>query len=159
MAPEVFYSVCYGITNPAKEIQAMYTFTPAVLHDHCRHRVKGQDYPAVVPEDGKSVLGVFATGLTDANVAKLDEFEGSEYEKLTRKVSLVGAEGKAGEIRNAPVYIYLNHNQMEREEWDFEHFRSSKMHAWTRNEWSFQECKLTLPITVGLVLTLITHRP
>lgn len=142
MAPEIFYSVCYGTKTPPEAIRKLHTFTPAILHDHCRHRVKSADYPAVVPEKGHSVKGIYATGLTDANLDKLDYFEGSEYERVTAQVELQhSSNGKEAvpAFKDASVYIFLRLEQLEQREWDFEEFRRDKMALWTRGGWAFDE--------------------
>lgn len=140
MAPEVFYSVCYGTTNPPDVIKSLHTFTPAILHGYCRHRVRFADYPGVIAEEGQSVRGIYATGLTDANMHKLDHFEGSEYELVKATVKLLGkADGKeeaveTGEEREAGVYVFKYPDDLERAEWDFEYFRRQKMRTWIRDE-------------------------
>lgn len=142
MAPEVFFSVCYGQSNPPKVIQDLHTFTPAILHDHCRHRVKFADYPAVVPEKGHSVRGIRVTGLTDANVDKLDFFEGSEYQRRKTEVKLLKKEGdKEVEDGTEPawVYIFIQPDLLEKVEWDFEEFRRDKMNSWTRGDWRLEQ--------------------
>lgn len=136
MAPEVFFSVCYGDANPPEVIKNLHTFSPAVLHGHCRHRVKMADYPAVVAEEGHSVRGVYATGLTDANMVKLDYFEGSEYERKKVKVRLLeGESASEGEEKDVVAYIFLFPERLERGEWDFEQFRKDKMAYWARGDW------------------------
>lgn len=140
MAPEVFYSVCYGIKNPANAIKEMHTFTPAILKDYCRHRVEDADYPAVVPEKGHAVRGIYATGITDANLFKLDWFEGSEYDREDVEVELLKPDqDKEGvtDTKKAVVYIFNNPERLEKREWDFEEFRKEKMKAWTRGSWAF----------------------
>uniref|UniRef100_A0A8H7K8C2 Putative gamma-glutamylcyclotransferase n=1 Tax=Bionectria ochroleuca TaxID=29856 RepID=A0A8H7K8C2_BIOOC len=104
MAPEVFFTVCYGTSKPPQAYQAMHTFTPATLDGYCRHRVQFADYPGIIPEEGCSVRGVYATGLTDANMHKLDYFEGSEYKKVNVKVKLLKNEGerRSREKRRTP---------------------------------------------------------
>ncbi|KAM0561794.1 hypothetical protein ACHAPJ_002965 [Fusarium lateritium] len=142
MAPEVFFSVCYGNRDPPQVIKDMHTFTPAILEDYCRHRVQFADYPAVVAEEGHTVLGVYATGLTDANVQKLDIFEGSEYVKETVKVKVLNKDGSAPakeELKETSVYVFDRPEHLEKREWDFEEFRKSKMQFWTRGNWAFDE--------------------
>lgn len=144
MAPEVFYTVCYGVTNPPQAIKDLHTFTPATLYEHCRHRVKYADYPAVVAEAGKSVLGIYATGLTDANMQKLDEFEGSEYDRLPAQVTLASEDNSTSataEVRDTSVYIFLNHKDLEKREWDYQEFREQRLKLWTRNELTFNDRK------------------
>ncbi|KAN0140921.1 hypothetical protein V8E53_001365 [Lactarius tabidus] len=75
---------------------------PSILSDYMRHRVKARaglhidaDYPAIVPsERSKAVLGreltseensirgMLVSGLTAADVALLDSFEGDKYVRL-----------------------------------------------------------------------------
>lgn len=138
MAPEVFYSVCYGNSNPPGAIKGLHTLTPAVLHGYCRHRVQFADYPGIIPEDGHSVRGIYATGLTKANMVKLDYFEGSEYERRNVKVQLLKQhDGKEveGEETKAIAYIFLFPKHLERGEWDFEQFRKDKLKFWARGDW------------------------
>ncbi|KAH8177247.1 gamma-glutamyl cyclotransferase, AIG2-like domain-containing protein [Sarocladium implicatum] len=142
MAPEVFFSVCYGDSNPPKVIQNLHTFIPAILHDHCRHRVRFADYPGVIPEPGHSVRGILATGLTDANVAKLDVFEGSDYLRKKTSIKLLKKEnGKEveGTAEEAWVYLFKDPEDLEKVEWDFEEFRREKMRNWTRGDWRFEQ--------------------
>lgn len=146
MEPRVFFRVTHGLSNPPDAIKALYTFTPAVLHGYCRHRVQGEDYPAIIAEAGQSVLGTFVTGLTDANVAKLDSFEGSEYDREDVTLKLVVKAGDAqgegqvlGEERKSTAYIFNNPERVEKGEWDFEHFRKEKLHKWARDEIFFAD--------------------
>lgn len=142
MAPEVFYSVCYGTSDPPDAFKGLHTLTPAVLDDYSRHRVKHADYPGIVPEEGHSVRGVFATGLTDANMVKLDYFEGSEYERKKVKVKVLKTvDGKEaeGEERDAIAYVFLYPDSLERVEWDFEAFRRDKLRFWARGDWKEEQ--------------------
>jgi hypothetical protein len=142
MAPEVFFSVCYGMADPPKVIQDLHTFTPAILYDHCRHRVKYADYPAVVPEEGHRVRGIYVTGLTDANIVKLDYFEGSEYLRKMTTVKLLKTEdGKEEEYASeqTSVYIFIQPDALEKGEWDFQEFRRDKMKYWSRGEWRLDQ--------------------
>lgn len=148
MAPEVFFSVCYGNKQPPKVIQDLHTFTPAILEGYCRHRVQGADYPGVIAEKGHTVLGIYATGLTDANVQKLDTFEGSEYTKKTVQVKLVKKDGdktsEGGERKETSVYVFNTPAYLDKVEWDFEEFRKEKMQFWTRGGWAFDSGKSAL---------------
>ncbi|KAG9315189.1 hypothetical protein JVU11DRAFT_4317 [Chiua virens] len=79
--------------------------SPALLLDYTRHKVKGEDYPGIVPyaqgrtmfdEDldlqDRSVRGSLVTGLSAQDMRLLDTFEGNEY---TREVVLVHPLGRA----------------------------------------------------------------
>ncbi|PHH92308.1 hypothetical protein CDD83_8022 [Cordyceps sp. RAO-2017] len=139
MAPEIFFSVCFGDPSPPKVIRELYTFTAAILDGYCRHCVQLADYPGIIPEQGRSVRGVYATGLTDANMEKLDHFEGSEYERVQVQVRLLGRKGDdaGGEEKKASVYVFRHPDDLERAEWDFEAFRRDKMESWTRQRWDY----------------------
>ncbi|KAF5523888.1 Protein AIG2 C [Colletotrichum aenigma] len=139
MEPKVFFTVTQGDGKPAQAIKDLYTFTPAVLHDYTRHRVNKADYPGMIPEKGGSVLGIYATGLTDVNVMKLDFFEGGEYEKKVVTVKVRGADGKE-EDKPTTAYIYKRPENLDRREWSFEEFRKDKMHVWTRESYVFEGC-------------------
>lgn len=151
MAPEVFFSVCYGNSNPAQAIKDLHTFTPATLDGYSRHRVLGADYPAIIADSGGSVIGIFATGLTDANMVKLDFFEGSEYRRAKVDITLAtaGSDQTAGDlVRSASTYIYLNPDALEDGEWDFEHFRREKLRFWSRAGLTFGEGDFLLYYTL-----------
>ncbi|KAM5342419.1 hypothetical protein ACJ41O_013385 [Fusarium nematophilum] len=140
MAPEVFFTVCYQDKNPPQVIKDLHTFSPALLEGYCRHRVQFADYPGVIREDGHNVLGVYATGLTEANLHKLDYFEGSEYAKEKVKVKLLKKDGAAsadGEVKETFVYVFIYPEHLEKREWDFEEFRKEKMRLWIREECGF----------------------
>ncbi|EJD06972.1 uncharacterized protein FOMMEDRAFT_144792 [Fomitiporia mediterranea MF3/22] len=77
---------------------------PALLLDHTRHRVKGRDYPGVVPYetsrqlfnhhlsiDERSVRGNLVEGLSKRDIDLLDVFEGDEYVREKVKVYKLGA--------------------------------------------------------------------
>lgn len=142
----MFFRVTQGQSNPPGVIRDLYTFTPALLRDYCRHRVKGEDYPAITPEAGQSVLGTYVTGLTEANLAKLDQFEGDEYEKRQVKLRLLTKVGDAqgegrveGEEKDTAAYVFLYLDRIERGEWDFEHFRRERLQRWARDEIFFAD--------------------
>lgn len=128
MAPEVFFSAVYGAMNPGKVFESLHSFHPGVLDGFVRHRVRSADYPGIIREDGSSVRGVYATGMTDANMVKLDQFEGTEYVKEQLKIRLVDT----GEVKEATVYVYQHPEELDHGEWDFEHFKREKLALWSR---------------------------
>ncbi|EAQ90510.1 hypothetical protein CHGG_02445 [Chaetomium globosum CBS 148.51] len=136
MAADVFHTVCYGTKDVPEEISNLHTSHPAVLHGFCRRRVKYADYPGIIEDKDHNVVGTFVTGLTNANMARLDHFEGSQYERRPVTVSLLKklTNGKLGEGTKveAETYIFLNKRDLESREWDLEEFRREKMQRWTR---------------------------
>ncbi|KAK4155964.1 AIG2-like family-domain-containing protein [Chaetomidium leptoderma] len=156
MVPDVFHSVCYGTKDVPEAISKLHTFQPAILHGYCRRRVRYADYPGIIEDKDHQVFGSFTTGLTNANMAKLDYFEGTQYErrtvtvKLLDKVGNLKGEGNVeGEERTAEVYVYLDKRELEEEEWDLEVFRRDKMQNWTRAGYVFEDCDPNDPAKVA----------
>ena len=141
MAPEVLHRVCYGPgavgNDPTKTFLASQLLVqPAILHDYCRHRVRGCDYPGIVPETGHTVRGTFVTGLTDGDIFRLDAFEGNEYERIKVKVELVEVSGRVVE---ASTYMYTAGEEcLEKKEWSYEEFRRDKIHRWADDSNEYQ---------------------
>ncbi|KAK0615856.1 AIG2-like family-domain-containing protein [Bombardia bombarda] len=145
MVPDIFFSVCYNSKDVPAAIAKQHSFHPAVLHGYCRRRVKFADYPGITEDASHQVFGTFTTGLTRANMQKLDYFEGDMYERRTVKVRLLdvvsNAKGEGnveGEEQAAEVYVFLNKGSLEAKEWDLEEFRREKMQLWTRAGYVFE---------------------
>ncbi|RYP25893.1 hypothetical protein DL768_011657 [Monosporascus sp. mg162] len=109
-------------------------------------RVKHADYPGITPDPDHEVRGTYVTGLTDANMAKLDQFEGSEYERRTVKVRLLSKVGNdkgegnvEGEEVECEAYVFISPQYLEDREWDFEEFRTQKMKKWIREDYGFED--------------------
>ncbi|EMC94139.1 hypothetical protein BAUCODRAFT_36608 [Baudoinia panamericana UAMH 10762] len=144
MAPQVLHRVCHGSSSPDNPIFASHNLRtyPAVLHNHRRHRVRHADYPAVLPHSGSTVRGTYVIGLTDADMWRLDIFEGSEYERRHVKVRLltqVGDECGEGNLEgdevNAETYIWIaDASELDDREWDFAEFQREKMKFWVGAE-------------------------
>ncbi|KAK5663131.1 hypothetical protein OQA88_6548 [Cercophora sp. LCS_1] len=156
MVPDVFFTVCHNTKDVPAAIRDLYTFQPALLHGYCRRRVKLADYPGITEDKDHSVFGTFATGLTRANIQRLDYFEGGSYErrlvtvKLLDKVGNVKGEGNVeGEEKKAWVYVFLATDELEGREWDLEEFRKEKMRNWTRAGVVFDECDPEDPAKVA----------
>ncbi|KAJ5562973.1 hypothetical protein N7461_001734 [Penicillium sp. DV-2018c] len=95
MSPQILHRVIHGRTNPEPWQKAMLQIQPAILHGYGRHRVRGEDYPGIIPVAetkaqspgtenslATSVVGSLVSGLTDGDVHRLDMFEGDQYEKM-----------------------------------------------------------------------------
>ncbi|KAK3293586.1 uncharacterized protein B0H64DRAFT_444839 [Chaetomium fimeti] len=89
MYPEVFYKVCYGKQNPGEATRNLHTFKPASIDGYQRYSVKGADYPGITPTTNRTTSGTLVTGLTAANLKKLDNFEGSGFERKSVTVNLL----------------------------------------------------------------------
>lgn len=49
MAPEILHRVIHGRPDPEPWQKALLTVKPAILHGYRRHRVRGADYPGIIP--------------------------------------------------------------------------------------------------------------
>ncbi|KAI9880915.1 MAG: hypothetical protein M1830_009983 [Pleopsidium flavum] len=138
MAPPVLHRVIHGSPHPEPWQASLLTIHPAVLHDHCRHRVRNCDYPAITAESGSTVRGTFVKGLTDGDIWRLDIFEGDEYARQEVRVRLLSEVGEESEkeeeereMVEAETYVWVaGKGNLETGEWDFEGFRREKMGAW-----------------------------
>ncbi|GAA5877320.1 hypothetical protein JCM1840_007196 [Sporobolomyces johnsonii] len=116
--------------------------TDAVLSDHVRLHVAGEDYPAVVTrEEAEQVLGrpvtdgearvqgVVVSGLTRADVAALDEFEGNEY---TRAPCTVQPFPLASPTTPSPAFYHWTApiSRLAPRIWSFEDFLRDSAHRW-----------------------------
>ncbi|KAI9658616.1 MAG: hypothetical protein M1821_002176 [Bathelium mastoideum] len=130
------------IQNPAISIPSSRTATtPALLAAFRRHRVRHADYPAILPspDDSACVRGTLVSGLSDADMIRLDRFEGTEYKRQVVEVQILSSDeessnnnqfgGKA--MVQAETYVWIaGKHQLEEREWDFEEFRREKMGRW-----------------------------
>ena len=174
MAPEVFFTVCYGTANVPDEVAKRYDFKPAVLHGYCRRRVRGEDYPGMTADKHHKVRGTLATGLTEEDVRNLDRFEGGDYDRILVKVRVLeedkapaggeDEEGEGGKSKAAPAaaaaaagnvegeevdqcmtYVMTSTEYLEDREWDFVEFRQEKLKKWTRFDFIFNGSSLHGP--------------
>ena len=74
---------------------------PASLADHRRHPVRGQDYPGLLAAPGALVPGRLYRDVDEAAWARLDAFEGPEYERAAVVVALAD-----GSMLPAQVYRF-----------------------------------------------------
>lgn len=86
--------------------------TPATLPAHRRHAVCDAPYPAAVPDATASIHGLLALGLTAAELARLDAFEGLEY---TRQP--VSVHTPAGTVP-AAAYLWIDTPARLAGDWD-----------------------------------------
>ena len=145
MAPQVLYRVVYGTTTPSVEQKSSLKIRPAMLEGYSRHKVRGCDYPAIIPsstsptssEESPCVRGTLVTGLSALDVYRLDVFEGDEYKRQEVGVQLIslGAGDANGELRGrvveAETYVWIDgEERLEEGEWDFETFVREKLVRW-----------------------------
>ncbi|KKY17938.1 putative disease resistance protein [Diplodia seriata] len=154
MVPKVLHRVIYGTSTPEPwQTASLSPSRPALLHAHQRRKVRHADYPGVIPlpdadPSSTSVRGTLVAGLTDADMYRLDLFEGDEYERRRvrvralagGKVDAVGlpTSGEGGEEEEegdeeveAETYIWTaGERRLEDDEWDFDEFVREKLRFW-----------------------------
>jgi gamma-glutamylcyclotransferase (GGCT)/AIG2-like uncharacterized protein YtfP len=91
---------------------------PARLTGYARFRVRDRVYPAIVEAAGGEVSGVLYAGLEDAELARLDFYEGDLYER--REVSV----GAGPMQRRAVTYVLRpeHRHELSEEAWDLQAF-------------------------------------
>ncbi len=100
------------------------SWASSVLQDYARYSVKGQDYPAVVYEEGISVDGVLYFDVPESSWFRLDRFEGSMYERHSITVEL-----EDGTVEQADTYVihpdFIHH--LSGVAWDYDAFLRESM--------------------------------
>ncbi|RZL35173.1 MAG: gamma-glutamylcyclotransferase [Rubrivivax sp.] len=92
---------------------------PASLAGHRRHPVLGEDYPGLRPAPDSDVRGVLYRGVDAAAWARLDAFEGAQYERASVLVTLAD-----GNTLSAQVYRFRDAfvQQLLPGDWDVDAF-------------------------------------
>ena len=92
---------------------------PALLAGHGRHPVRGQDYPGLRPSPDGQVAGQLYRDVDAAAWARLDAFEGEEYERVGVVVTLAD-----GSMLPAQVYRFRDAfvQRLLPGEWDVDAF-------------------------------------
>jgi gamma-glutamylcyclotransferase (GGCT)/AIG2-like uncharacterized protein YtfP len=114
MFPEVWTRVVAG----------SYRAVRATVGDHARFMVAEQDYPGMVARSGAQVAGVLYLDVDEADVARLDHFEGDDYRRAT--LALVDAEGIA---HRGDAYLYLPTERLLTTAWEPDAFAMERFIA------------------------------
>lgn len=106
-----------------------HAYIPAVLYDHVRLRVKGLDYPGMIPRPGAEVAGMLVKQLTPDELGRLDQFEGEEYVRT----DVIVHDIHSGEVHSCQTYVWKSDlvDALDTQEWDFDTFEREKLHHWT----------------------------
>lgn len=97
-----------------------YSWTQATAESLIRLSVPGETYPALIPSHGHRTVGRLWRDVSDADLERLDRFEGGEYER--RLIEVITADGPT----SAWVYLWtkpesLIHSSL----WDVNLFEST----------------------------------
>uniref|UniRef100_A0A0E0LFB9 Putative gamma-glutamylcyclotransferase n=1 Tax=Oryza punctata TaxID=4537 RepID=A0A0E0LFB9_ORYPU len=98
--------------------------SPAILPNFHRFNVKGRIYPAILPVQSKKVAGKVITGVTDAELHILDEFEDVEY--VRRRVEITLADTSLTMLADTYVWADAEDPNLYGE-WDFEEWKRLHM--------------------------------
>jgi len=103
---------------------------PGLLAGYTRYRIRGEEYPGMIPSEGGRTEGVVYLDVSRAALARLDDFEGELYERQP-----VGIVLKTGETLEAEAYVVKPEyrSRLEPEEWSFEAFIKNGKRAFTQS--------------------------
>lgn len=101
----------------SRVVAADYASIGATLDAHARFDVVDQTYPGMVPRADASVAGVLHLDVDDADVERLDRFEGDDYRRTT-----VLVECADGTQRHADTYVYLHRDRLLPSRWEPDRF-------------------------------------
>lgn len=102
-------------------VRRTYRFAPAVVNDHARFAVTGQDYPGMIACPGAAVRGLVYFDVDQADIALLDAFEGHAYRRDTLDAVL-----EDGVIVAASAYIHIDKAALSDAGWDPAHFQMAR---------------------------------
>ncbi|PWN48439.1 hypothetical protein IE53DRAFT_296402, partial [Violaceomyces palustris] len=141
-----------GGESEEKKVRSM-RWRRATLQGHRAVKVKGEDYPACIRNEGE-VQGWIVEGLCEEDVRALDFFEGEEYLRVKCKVQcrgkegwrgwrereeeldrgvVWGEEGEGGEEEGVEMYLWrdeFRERLLVEQDWEFEEFLRSKAKEW-----------------------------
>ena len=92
---------------------------PGTLKRYSRRCVKGENFPAIVPDQAGRVAGIVYKNVSDLSWERLDLFEGDFYARR-----LVQVELNDGTTFSADAYVVKTQfvDRLAPSEWDFENF-------------------------------------
>lgn len=102
-------------------VARQYNAQPALLADYQRYCVPGETYPGLKCEAGQSVKGLVWLDVQADDLARLDRFEGAEYERVDVMVALPNHSQGAG-LMEAQTYLWKFPNLLEGKVWKAEDF-------------------------------------
>jgi gamma-glutamylcyclotransferase (GGCT)/AIG2-like uncharacterized protein YtfP len=114
MFPEVWTLVVTG----------RYRSIAGTLAGHGRFAVAGQTYPGMIAAADERVVGVLHLDVDDADLARLDDFEGDDYRRVTVSVDCAD-----GTTRASETYLYLRQDRLLPSAWDPEAFAMDRFIA------------------------------
>jgi hypothetical protein len=151
IAPAVLSRVLFGpsyASTTSTTRRPLPAARPALLPGYERRRVRGADYPGIIPREGGEVRGVLVTGLTEGDLHRLDVFEGDQYTRREVEVQVLPIQDSAGSLVEAApaggegtetvrvlTYVWTaDPRELEAREWDYDEFKREKLWRWAGEE-------------------------
>jgi gamma-glutamylcyclotransferase (GGCT)/AIG2-like uncharacterized protein YtfP len=103
-------------------VRGNYKNSLATLAGHSRHALIGETYPGVRMNSAAKVRGRVYFGVDAADIARLDDFEGDNYDRLITPVTL-----ESGEAVDAGFYLYKGPLAFTAQDWDPQWFEREGM--------------------------------
>ncbi len=100
-------------------VHGRYRSAPATLRDHRRYALGDDTYPGVVRQAGTEVAGLLYFEVDDADLQRLDAFEGDEYRRCS---VMVVARLDEPTMLPAQTYLFEAVHRLSAEPWDPENF-------------------------------------
>lgn len=160
------FSVPFNPRRVAREMSAVFTYgslmfepvwsmvvstpgrapMPATINGYQRFCVRGETYPAIVAVADGQVSGMLYVDVTDEQLATLDAFEGSDYQRIevaagltapsteqkTQPAAVPPAASVVPTDVRAWVYLFLNEPALDTRMWDPVRFESRDMAGFMR---------------------------
>ncbi|HEX4916309.1 MAG TPA: gamma-glutamylcyclotransferase family protein [Limnobacter sp.] len=115
-------------------VQGTYACKNATLLGHARYAVPGETYPAMVQQADAQVNGLLWMDVTAQDLARLDAFEGPEYERQTVTVHADGLP------LQAQTYIWSAPEHLDGTLWQVSQFEAEGLQAFlTRHVQSWNQ--------------------
>lgn len=119
----------------ARVVSGRYRQKPGTLRGYRRCPLQGEDYPAIISEEGMSVPGIIWLDVNEEDLVRLDAFEGDEYDRVQ-----VIVEGENG-VR-VEAHVYRLRDEMRHKviggEWDRELFERAGLRRFQERYGGFQ---------------------
>lgn len=99
---------------------------PAELQGHACFTVRGQWYPAAIPQVGGLVHGQLLGDVALETLQRLDRYEGEQYRRVLLQVHCDGVQHEAWCYLLQPGLEHL----LSSDSWDLQHFVREREHSW-----------------------------